>query len=292
MKNFVTYQTHESGKELMWEEAIKLYANANNKGIIIFNAKKIEKEYSKPEEWRTVIIRGMTTRYRVSNLGRVFDSERMKFVVPVEMNKRYFVVSLYLPNKTQIMITLHRLVALTFIKIPKDYIKAGYYPKDLVVNHIDGQRWHNTVENLEWCTYKENMYHAQHIADLNRGIFGENSHLAKITEAQAIKICELLQSGKTMEQTANEVCVSKKIVQHIRAGESWKEISRKYKFPRLGKAIPNTIPIETIHNICKMLEEKKYSDSVIARQFGVTREYVRDIRMHKRQKEIGAKYNF
>ena len=43
---------------------------------------------------------------------------------------------------------------------------------------------------------------------------------------------------------------------------------------------------EVIHAICKMLDEGGHSDPEIARQFGVTREYVRDIRLGKRQKKI------
>lgn len=46
---------------------------------------------------------------------------------------------------------VHRIVAYAFIpKVPgKDFI-----------NHIDGSRLNNSVENLEWCTYEENSNHA------------------------------------------------------------------------------------------------------------------------------------
>lgn len=64
-------------------------------------------------------------------------------------DKRY--LSVYLCNdgkeNTQ---RVHRLVADTFL---------GKHP-DLMVNHKDGDRMNNTVENLEWCTARENNIHA------------------------------------------------------------------------------------------------------------------------------------
>ena len=50
-------------------------------------------------------------------------------------------------NKYRKIFSVHRLVAETFIPNPKNYP---------CVNHIDSNRTNNNINNLEWCTYKEN----------------------------------------------------------------------------------------------------------------------------------------
>lgn len=49
---------------------------------------------------------------------------------------------------------IHRLVAATFIPNPNNLS---------CVNHIDGDKSNNSVENLEWCSYSENLHHAYDI---------------------------------------------------------------------------------------------------------------------------------
>ncbi|RKJ52866.1 hypothetical protein D7X33_31535, partial [Butyricicoccus sp. 1XD8-22] len=113
------------------------------------------------EVWKT--IKGYEGYYEVSNLGRVrslarivVDKSGRKHNVKSKILKSrkggpgYLTVNLNKDGKGKTF-NVHRLVAEQFI--PNVYNKR-------VVNHIDGNKTHNHVNNLEWVTHSENHQHA------------------------------------------------------------------------------------------------------------------------------------
>lgn len=267
----------------------------SNEYEIFFNTKKLirilNNDELEKEIWKQVIYKGKYYDYEVSNKGKVRTLNTHKILSDEIVDGRYRNVTLWdSETKTKKLVGIHRLMALAFIPIPKKYIKAGYNSDKLVINHKDGYKRHNMLYNLEWCTVKENMTHA---IDHNLvGYLGENSHLSKITEKEAIKICELISKGYNNEYIHNKTSVSSKTIQHIRSGECWKHISCKYTFPKLSTVKPNTTNIETVKKICELLQEKKYKDKEIGMMVGKSREYVKDIRTRRRLKNISKDYDF
>lgn len=106
------------------------------------------------EIWKDIA--GWEGRYKVSNLGRVLSYNRPNghkdaIVVPHPNEKGYLMVHLYRKPVSK-TVKVHKLVAEAFIPNP------AHLPE---VNHIDGDKSNNRVDNLEWMTRKANVEHAR-----------------------------------------------------------------------------------------------------------------------------------
>lgn len=85
--------------------------------------------------------------YQISTKGDVKNIRTGKILKPISTKNGYLRVSL--DGK---LCRVHRLVADAFL-IKKD--------SDTQINHIDGNKKNNNVDNLEWCTPSQNIKHAQ-----------------------------------------------------------------------------------------------------------------------------------
>lgn len=107
------------------------------------------------EIWKDVV--GYEGLYKVSNLGNVFSiprqgthSKEKYFLKKNKDRKGYLHVTLFKKCKS-FNTGVHRLVAEAFIPNPKNKPQ---------VNHIDGNKENNCVNNLEWVTNQENIDHS------------------------------------------------------------------------------------------------------------------------------------
>lgn len=104
------------------------------------------------EEWKPV--KGFEGCYEISNLGRVRSLPRPyckgRVLKPKKMKIGYNSVNLS-KNSVKTTLYIHRLVASHFIDNPD---------KKLEVNHKDGDKTNNNVDNLEWVSSSENTQHA------------------------------------------------------------------------------------------------------------------------------------
>ena len=97
-------------------------------------------------------------KYSVSSLGRIRNNDTWEILKPHEIKGGYLRVNLYPRGNAKHgskRRLVHRIVAFAFLY--DDYIEG--ITTD--VNHIDGNKHNNSVENLEWCTRTHNAQHAQ-----------------------------------------------------------------------------------------------------------------------------------
>ncbi len=110
---------------------------------------------------------------------------------------------------------VHRLVAETFIPNPNNLP---------CVNHIDGDKLNNNVENLEWCTFSENLRHAYRIG--LRSSEGVLNTQHKLTEDDVKAIRKAYVKGKHGENNsyglAKKYNVCSRTILDIVKGKTWK----------------------------------------------------------------------
>jgi hypothetical protein len=119
------------------------------------------------EIWRD--IQGYEGYYKISNYGNIISYEKKYWIklnnsygikkeIKMKLrikNNGYESITLYKNTKKKYCL-VHRLVAMTFIPNPENKPQ---------INHIDGNKQNNHVNNLEWCTLSENVLHAFNVLD-------------------------------------------------------------------------------------------------------------------------------
>ena len=112
--------------------------------------------------------------------------------------------------------SVHRLVAITF-EIPNPDNKP-------FINHKNGIKWDNRLENLEWSTRKENARHAIDTGLLKYSRGNEHSN-SKLTEQQVLEIRERFKPKICgYKQLAEEYNVTIYTIKDILSRSSWKHI--------------------------------------------------------------------
>ena len=138
-------------------------------------------------EWRFITDpRIIQNRYKVSEDGVIRDVVRDRIVHQHKDSYGYMRTRLTMPSGKQIVQTIHRIVAKTFLEAPR--------PDQDQVDHIDGDRTNNHRNNLRWCTRLENWHNPitekRHMAvndsaSLKRRVLCENTgeEFASMTDA-------------------------------------------------------------------------------------------------------------
>ena len=143
--------------------------------------------------------------YQVSNLGRFKNKVTNHIYKPRLNNKGRYYVCVSMGDRLHMKtILIHRAVAEAFIPRKSN---------DLEVNHIDGNKQNNCVENLEWCTREENIKHAK----INK-LFkhGFDNHKTKLSDEDVSTIRNLYKNNTlSIGKIAKKYNVSKSCVSNI-----------------------------------------------------------------------------
>lgn len=101
------------------------------------------------EKWG--LIPFLDNKFEVSTLGRIRNKLTGEVRATPVSKRGYPVFSARVNNKLK-LVNVHKCVATVFIPNPDNLPQ---------VNHIDGNKQNNCVDNLEWCTARENVIHAR-----------------------------------------------------------------------------------------------------------------------------------
>lgn len=141
-------------------------------------------------------------------------------------------------------VRVHRQLAKTFLPNPDNLP---------VVNHIDGVKSNNNLENLEWTTVQGNVTHAINVLGIDK------KGAAVITPELVHLICKDLEAGKKQKEIYSKYNVSQSVVNRIRNGKTWPEISSLYNM----NVRDTRLKVQTVIDICKCLNAGMKNSDVV-----------------------------
>ena len=158
-------------------------------------------------------IKGYKGIYCINKDGLIYTHNYNRFLKPFPDKNTYLRVLLSKNSSIKNKI-VHRLVAETFIPNPKNLPQ---------VNHKDGNKQNNNVNNLEWCTNLQNIRHASENG-LLRGRKGITHHNAKLTEDNVLSIRKEKLEGKSVYEIADKYGIHCQHVWRICSKGRWGHI--------------------------------------------------------------------
>lgn len=161
--------------------------------------------------WKTI---KEEPQYEVSKDGKVRNKETGEEKSLRYDRYGYLRVTLYPSGKTY---TVHRLVAMTFLKNSRNLP---------AVNHKDGNKENNHVNNLEWCTNKHNTQHAMQLGLHNpRGVMlGSKNPSAVLDEGLVWEIRYGKFKDISVREVADLLSVRYETIRRAKNGDLWKHV--------------------------------------------------------------------
>lgn len=148
-------------------------------------------------------------------VGRLKGSSILRILKPATTNRGYYRVSLS-KNGLSENRTIHYLVALSYI---------GPKPPGYQINHKNGIKKDNCVENLEYCTASSNARHSFALGLSNQK--GEKNNFSKLKPIDVLVIKYLAVKGYGPTVTSEITGINRGTVCVIRRERIWKDVGKK-----------------------------------------------------------------
>ena len=116
------------------------------------------------------IVPNTNNRYLATRDGHIYDTKLNKYVAENKHPRGWLRCHIWYNDK-RITTGVHRVIAYAWLGV-----------SELTVNHKDGNKANNFVENLEWCTVKENNLHRYNVLNKKQtsnkkvGMFDKNTY--------------------------------------------------------------------------------------------------------------------
>ena len=120
---------------------------------------KMENNVQQAEIWKQYL----DTQYEVSNLGNVRNKNTKAVLSQEDTGNGYLCVGLQIDKGVYKKTRVHRMVAMAFLEFQRTEERNE-------VDHINGNKSDNSVDNLRWCTHKENMNNPVTVRKIRRGV--------------------------------------------------------------------------------------------------------------------------
>lgn len=171
------------------------------------------------EVWKDVV--GYEDLFMVSNIGNIYSKRSNKVLKQQLHPNGYNVLSTKIGGRNGVCkcFKIHRLVAEAFLEKPSEelILEASNTVYGLViVNHRDGVKTNNCVNNLEWSSYKENSIHA-YKNNLQKPLIGAKSASSffKSEEHREAAYKDFILSGLSMRKYAKLLGVNHQVISRL-----------------------------------------------------------------------------
>lgn len=233
------------------------------------------------EVWKKIKYKDIIDNYEISTSGNIRKYDTKKLLKVSKAANGYYLVNLKTKSGWKTFY-IHILVLVTFSLFKKI--------DKVTVNHIDGKKYNNSLENLEWANHTEQRLHAYKIGLRD----------TKFDEQTVRKVCSYLEKGFKRKEIQSILEIEntkefKSLIENIKSKNSWYHISKGYN---IFTKNPGNFKFskECIEEICILLEKGKNTkeiSKILNLDYNKSfKDLVYNIRLRKTWVKISNKYKW